>query len=89
MRQHGHKSKESAFNGVANYVQDKMPNLYKELNHNSDRLFNYINQLMIEFLIKNMSNRKEQNSWKAKEFNAMNVQKNFPKFALFIKSKIS
>ena len=87
MNQRGHKSKESALNGVANYIQDKMPNLRKELNHDPNLLFNYINKLMIQFLIKNMHNRKENNSHGAQRFNAISVQNHFPEFKLFIKSK--
>jgi len=82
---HGHKSYDSALNGVAVYQQKN----HKELIFSKDgnQYFSKLGKLMIVFLKENDFDLKDNGSYSAIQYNANVVQENWAKFKEFLKNK--
>lgn len=80
----GHKSYESAFNGVALYIQGNFKNL---LTGNNNRVFSEVNEVMRNYLKEKGLKAKENNKSSSMDFNANVIQNDWKSFKNWLKEQ--
>jgi len=81
----GHKSQESAFNGVASFIQLKFPNVIEKTN-DPNKLFSQIRKLMIKYLEFKGIDHKTKLSNIDGDYNANLIQNDFKSFIEYLKT---
>ena len=81
----GHKSQESAFNGVCVYIQTKFPNVI-EKTKDTNKLFSQIRKLMIKYLEFKGIDHKTKLSYTDGNYNANLIQNDFKSFVGYLKT---
>lgn len=80
----GHKSIESAFNGVASYIQLKHPEILTKTK-DPNQLFSQIRKLMIKYLQARNIPHNPKLSHSAGNYNANLIQNDFAQFVEYLK----
>lgn len=80
----GHKSVESAFNGVASYVQIKYPKVLTKTK-DPNQIFSQIRKLMIRYLQERNIPHDPKLSQAAGNYNANLIQNDFTQFVEYLK----
>ena len=81
----GHKSKESALNGVANFIQANHSDIVPRVK-DGNQLFSFIGNLMRKFLKENELQVKDNGSHGAMSYNANIIQDNWGMFKKFLQN---